>query len=346
MDSMPEAPRRRATLDSVAEVVGVSKATVSKVLNDRPGVSEATRLRVHDAVRLLDYAPTTRAPESGGRRRILVLFDTLANLYSLRMLDALLAGGHAADVEIVADVIAPLDPGPASRLEPHRIRALWQRGYAGLLVVTTQLSRDALRVCAELDLPVVSIDPPNALDPDVASVGSNNWSGAMQATEHLLGLGHRRIGFVGGLATHAGLRERRAGYRSALEAAGLDEDSALVSEDGMVSAGPEAVRMMDLVDPPTAFFVSSDPGALAVMRELARAGLRVPDDVSVVGYDDTYAALPAPVLLTTVHTPLDEIGRTALSTVLAMIEGSAPLSHHLQLATSLVVRESTAAPRG
>jgi LacI family transcriptional regulator len=102
--------------------------------------------------------------------------------------------------------------------------------------------------------------------------------------------------------------------------------------------------MLDLDDPPTAIFASSDPGAIGVISAVSRSGRRVPDDVSVVGYDDTYAELPAPVSLTTVHTPIVEIGQLALATVVGMGDGVAPVSNHLQLATSLVVRESTAAP--
>lgn len=341
---MSGVPQERATLDSVAEAVGVSKATVSKVLNERPGVGEDTRKRVIEAVERLGYAPTTRPTPADQRRRIVVLFDTLANLYSLRLLDGLIAEGQHLGVDIVPDVISPLDPGPGRPLESSRIRDLHRRGYAGLLVVTTQVATSALRLCAELEFPVVAVDPPNALDPAVASVGSNNWSGGLQATEHLVSLGHRRIGFVGGSATHAGLRERRGGYRAALEAAGIPEDPELVSEEGMGSAGWAAVRLLGLADPPTAFFVSSDPGALAVISEVSRTGRRVPTDISVVGYDDTYGELPAPVQLTTVHTPIVEIGRVALATVVAMGDGVAPVSNHLQLATSLAVRESTAPP--
>nr|WP_269328915.1 substrate-binding domain-containing protein [Kineosporia babensis] len=260
------------------------------------------------------------------------------------MLDGLVAEAQNQDVEIVPLVTSPLSPGPGRPLEPERIRDLHRRGHAGLLVVTTQLSRDLLRVCSELSFPVLAIDPVDALDQSVVSVGSNTWGGGVQATEHLLSLGHRRIGFVGGSSTHAGLRERRAGYRAALEAAGISEDPALVSEEGMAVAAEPALRMLQLPDPPTAFFASSDPGALMLVRELVRSGRRVPQDVSVVGYDDTYATLPAPAQLTSVHTPLAEVGQVALATLLRMSEGIPPVANHVQLSTSLVVRETSAPP--
>ncbi|MBT0773193.1 LacI family DNA-binding transcriptional regulator [Kineosporia sp. J2-2] len=341
---MSRGPQERATLDSIAELVGVSKATVSKVLNERPGVSEATRRRVREAFRQLGYMPTTRTPDPLGRRTVVALFDTLANLYALRMLDGLIAEAQREGFEVVPDVTSPLDPGPGALLRPERVRQMREHGHQGLLVVTTQLSDEVTRTCAEIGLPVVAIDPPNALDPAVASVGSNNWSGGYQATEHLVSLGHRRIGFVGGSAAHAGLRERRGGYRAALEEAGISEDPELVGESGMGAAGDDAARMLELPDPPTAFYASSDPGALAVLRQVTEKGLRVPEDISIVGYDDTYTSLPLPILLTTVHTPIVEIGRVAMATVVGMTQGRPPVSSHLQLATSLVVRESSAPP--
>ncbi|GAB6902667.1 LacI family DNA-binding transcriptional regulator [Kineosporia succinea] len=343
---MSGSPHERATLDSVAAITGVSKATVSKVLNDRPGVSEATRRRVREAMRELRYAPTTGRPdaETSRPRSVVALFDTLANLYALRMMDGLVAQAQEDGVEIVPLVTSPLSPGPGRPLEPERVRDLHRRGHAGLLAVTTQLSRELIGVCSELGFPVLAIDPVDALDQSVVSVGSNTWGGGVQATEHLLALGHRRIGFVGGSAAHAGLRERRAGYRAALEAAGVAEDPALVSEEGMGVAGEPALRMLALPDPPTAFFVSSDPGALMVVREVVRSGRRVPDDVSVVGYDDTYASLPAPAQLTSVHTPLAQIGQVAVTTLLRMGQGIPPVANHVQLSTSLVVRETTAPP--
>ncbi|GLY07770.1 LacI family DNA-binding transcriptional regulator [Actinoplanes sp. NBRC 101535] len=337
--------QERATLESVAQAVGVSKATVSKALNGRSGVSEATRRRVLEAIRELDYAPTTRpASGFGPRPSIVALFDTLANLYALRMLDALIARAQSQHFEVVPLVTSPLHPGPGRLLEPERVRDLHRLGHLGLLAVTTHLPQDVLQVCAELTFPVLAIDPIDALDPSVASVGSNNWSGGFQATEHLLSLGHRRIGFVGGESGHAGLRERRAGYRAALEAASIGDDPKLVSEDGMAVVVEPVLRMLQLSDPPTAFFASSDLAAMLAIRELVRLGCRVPEDVSVVGYDDTYAPLPTPTLLTTVHTPIIEVGRLAFDTLVRMSEGVPPVANHVQLSTSLTVRESTAPP--
>jgi len=331
----------RATLDTIAERLGVSKGTVSKALNNRPGVSESLRVRVRREAAESGYA----APIGPGRRSsIAVVFDTLANLYSLAMLDGMVAEAQQNEVDIVPEVLSPLSTAPAPPPTEQRILELHARGHEALIVVTTTIPQALIALCRDLGLPLVSVDSPNALDADVASVGSNNWMGGMQATRHLLELGHRRIAFVGGSAGHVGLQGRRAGYRAALEAAGLVEDPLLVSERGMLSAGRPAREMLDLADPPTAIFAASDPSALDVIRHLSRDGVRIPEDVSVIGYDDTYAMLPAPKLLTTVHTPVPEIGALAVRTVLGLRDGIAPVSHHVDLATSLVVRETTAAP--
>lgn len=336
-------PQDRPTLDSVAASLGVSKATVSKVLNGRPGVSTALRHRVQEALAEVGYARTTGGGPVG-RRSVVVVLETLANLYFLRILDGLVAEAAERDVELVLEVINPLGRSYGREITEERIRELHRRGHAGMLVVTTRFAQRSAAVCAELGFPVVAIDPTNELDASVPGVGSNAWSGGMQATEHLIALGHRRIGFVGGIASHAGFRERRSGYRAALEAAGIPEDSALVAETGIEGSGEAALAMLALPDPPTAFFCVTDPGALLVVRELTHHGISVPGDVSVIGYDDTYAAMPSPIELTTVNTPLPEIARLGLATLLGVADGVRPVSHHVQLATSLVVRETTAPP--
>lgn len=337
-------PQKRPTLDSVAASLGVSKATVSKVLNDRPGVSAALRARIQEALAEVGYERTTGPGGSGGRRSVVVVLETLANLYYLPVLDGLVAEAAARDVELVLEVINPLARSYGREITEERIRELHRRSHAGMLVVTARFPPRAAAVCAELRFPVVAIDPTNDLDASVPGVGSNAWSGGKQATEHLIGLGHRRIGFVGGIASHAGFRERRSGYRAALEAAGIPEDASLVAETGIEGSGAAALAMLELPDPPTAFFCVTDPGALLVVSQLVHHGISVPEQVSVIGYDDTYAAVPGPIELTTVSTPLSEIARLGLTTLLGISEGIAPVSHHVQLATTLVVRETTAPP--
>jgi alpha-galactosidase len=177
-----------------------------------------------------------------------------------------------------------------------------------------------------------------------ASVGATNWRGGVQATEHLLGLGHRRIAFVGASPRSTPGAERPAGFRSAMESAGLKVDPRHVipgrfnAEDGLASR--------DILlgsDRPTAVFAASDSVALGVLQVAHEVGLRVPDDLSVIGFDDSYAAVGATPPLTTVRQPLGDVGRLAMRSMMSVIGGGAPITPHIELATTLVQRGSTAA---
>ena len=174
------------------------------------------------------------------------------------------------------------------------------------------------------------------------SVGATNWRGGVQATEHLLGLGHRRLAFVGASSSSVPGVERLAGFRSALEAAGLDPNDAIVQpglfsyEDGLACMhllrGPRA---------PTAIFAASDAVALGVLEAARQVGAKVPDDLSIVGFDDTFSALAASPQLTTVKQPLMQMGRTAMQAAVASARQGARPAAPIEMATSLVVRGST-----
>ena len=193
-------------------------------------------------------------------------------------------------------------------------------------------------------LSLVVIDPVNLSNVEVSSIGATNWAGGLSATEHLIGLGHTRIAFVGGPESTACSRARLHGHRAALENAGLPFDPALVSygtftyENGFA----EAQRLLALKRPPTAVFAGCDPIAFGVIEAARLQGTSVPQDLSVVGFDDTYVAEWFSPPLTTVHQPLQEMGRAALRVLENFAAGSAPDTHHIELATHLVVRESTA----
>jgi LacI family transcriptional regulator len=333
---------RRVTLSDIAAAAGVSKATVSKILNRRGGTSAETRLRVEGVMRDLGYVAITRERSPADSRTVTVAFDNLVALYSLGVLGGLVDGAQALDVDLVTNV-TDSHLGTDIVLDRAWVRRLAAKGHSGLIVVTASIDAALVSACAQYGIPLVAVDAPNQVDASVVSIGSNHWGGGMEATRHLLDLGHRRIGFVGGDPAIPGLRERLAGYREALSTAGVDFDPELVSETGMATAASAVAPMLALADPPTAFFVTNDGDALAVVRAVHRAGRRVPEDVSVVGYDDTYSYIPSIIDLTTVHTPMHEIGKLAIETVIGMAEGRSPISSRLQLATSLVVRESSVA---
>jgi LacI family transcriptional regulator len=334
---------RRVTLTDIATTAGVSKATVSKILNRRGGTSDDTRLRVEAVMRELGYVAITRERSPAENRTVTVVFDNLVALYSLGVLGGLVDGAQALDVDLVTNV-TDSHGGTDIVLDRAWVRRLAAKGHSGLIVVTTSIDSALVSACTQYGMPLVAVDAPRQLDASIVSIGSNHWGGGMDATRHLLELGHRRIGFLGGDAEVPGLRERLAGYREALAAADVEYDPALVSEAGMGSAAATVPTMLDTEHPPTAFFVTNDGDALAVVRAVHLSGRRVPEDISVVGYDDTYSFIPSLIELTTVHTPMHEIGKLALETVIGLAEGKRPISSRLQLATNLVVRESSIAP--
>lgn len=342
----------RATLEAVARAAGVSKATVSKVLNGRPGVSAETRAHVRRVLLGVGYTPTTgprgSAPQVGALQAV---FSQLFTPYSMHILDGVLAGARDLGVEVVTSVPRPRAGAQASGEEPARTGVAWieelsARGRAGLIVVTSDLTAEEIAACDRLGLGLVVVDPRNPLDENVVSVGATNWAGGVQATEHLLSLGHRRIAYAGGPDRSVPARERLHGYREALETAGVAVDPALtLHEDYTAEAGRRmAETLLDRDDPPTAVFAGSDLIAMGVFQAARARGLTVPASLSVVGFDNTYGAPWTDPPLTTINQPLLDMGRVATRTVLQLARDETPDSHHVQLATRLVVRESTARP--
>jgi len=213
-----------------------------------------------------------------------------------------------------------------------------------VIAVTSELTTDYLDALERVKVAIVVVDPLNLPRADVTSVGSTNFAGGFEAARHLLSLGHRRIGYVGGPATAACNQARMAGFRAAAEAAGAAVDPDLLTSGRFVFengvAGGSA--LLDLPEPPTAIFAGSDEMALGVIEAARERDLRVPKDLSVVGFDDTQLARMASPPLTTVRQPLWEMGGVALRTALRLAAGETIESHHVELATRLVVRGSTA----
>jgi LacI family transcriptional regulator len=230
--SAPGARRpKRATLRVVAHAAGVSTATASKVLNQRPDVAEATRRRVEAALREHGYEPTTGPRGPGADQVVSVVFDTLENPYSTQVQRGVLAAAQELGMDIAVEELCPVDSTrvdePGARLTPAWIRAAARRRRFGVLTVALALRPPQVRAFARAGLPLVAIDPLNP-DDSVISVSSTNFTGGVQAAAHLAELGHRRIALAGGPSDSVTGRERDHGYRSALETAGLVADEALM----------------------------------------------------------------------------------------------------------------------
>lgn len=339
-EKQPVTKARRATLSEVAARAGVSVGTVSKVLNLRPDVSEETRQRVMEAAKALDYSPTTF--RSDVRDPVVdIVFDSIVNPYSTQILEGVIAAGTELGVDVVVRII-PRDAEDDAGWG-REVRA---KGRTGIIVVTSQMTSQHLRALARASVPLVVVDPINFGRPDIVSVGATNWAGGLEAAGHLIDLGHERVGFIGGPRASGSNQERYHGFRAALETAGLELDPALTSWGLFTyeSGRDLAIKQLSLPHPPTAIFAGSDTIALGVIEAARSLDLAVPDQLSVVGFDDTRLASWSSPQLTTVRQPLEAMGRMALRTVLQLHDGQALDSKHIQLSTSLEVRDSTAAP--
>lgn len=324
--------QNRATLKMVAAAAGVSTPTVSKVLNGRTDVAPQTRARVEQVLREQDYTPQLR---HSGVRSVELVFGDFQNPYFAEILHGVIEAAAQGGIDVVVD--RPLDDGVkwANRLS--------QRGREGAIVVTSELTRQHLAAFAAAGRSVVVIDPVTP-KVDTNSIGATNWAGAVSATRHLIDLGHTRIAFLGGPTITAPGLARLSGYRAAMDDAGITLDPQLISAGQFdYASGFERCKMaLDLATPPTAIFAAADPIAFGAIEAARLHGLTVPDDLSVVGFDDTFVASWSSPPLTTIHQPLQEMGRAAVRVMQSFAAGSAPDTHHVELATHLVVRGTTA----
>ncbi|WP_026556348.1 LacI family DNA-binding transcriptional regulator [Arthrobacter sp. 35W] len=339
-------PAAKPVLATVAALAGVSAPTVSKVINGRDDVAAGTRARVQAALEELGYeSPVQRRAKSHGPAMVDLVIDGLNNQYALEVLTGLLDFAASEDVEVVVSNVTPAKLHSANHEEWAQRMA--DAGRKGLILVTSEITAKALSSFSRRNIPVVVIDPLNPPRSGIVSVGATNWAGGKAAAEHLIGLGHRRIAFLGGPNAAECNVARLHGYLAALMSHGIESipDYVLM---GQFSAGfgvEGTRRLLALDEPPTAIFAASDATALGVLDEARRQGVRVPDDLSLVGFDGTALTEQTLPRLTAVAQPLFEMGRAALRSVLRLANGEVLDADHVELATELVVRDSTAAPR-
>ncbi|AKH80943.1 LacI family transcriptional regulator [Streptomyces sp. CNQ-509] len=334
-----EEPQATATLAAIAEAAGVSASTVSKVLNGRSDVSPGTRARVQDLLREHGYRR-----RGGGARQAPLLDLVFHELESAWAMEVIRGVENIARAERLGVVLSE----SAGRLTPGQtwVEDVLARRPAGVVLVLSDLSSDQRAQFTGRGIPFAVLDPAGDLAEDVPSIGATNWQGGLAATRHLVGLGHRRIGVVGGPPEMMCSRARIDGYRAALGVAGLPVDPELIREgDFHHEAGYAAGReLLALRDRPTAVFTGNDLQALGLYEAARELGLRIPDDLSVVGFDDLPIARWIGPPLTTVRQPLTEMAEAAARLVLDIGRGHEPVTRRVELATSLVTRNSTAPP--
>ncbi|HSS36662.1 MAG TPA: LacI family DNA-binding transcriptional regulator [Patescibacteria group bacterium] len=329
----------RPTIALIAREAGVSVPTVSKVINGRSDVALETRRRVEAIIAERGYHRLGRST-----RRAPLLELVFHELESEWALELVMGVEQVAREHHLAVVIT----------EMHGRRTLgrgWLEGVldrrpTGVIAVFSDLSESMRAQLRTRDIPFVVVDPTGEPMHDTPSVGATNWNGGLAATRHLLAQGHRRVGVITGPREILCSRARLDGYRAAMDAAGVAVDPELIRYgDFHVESGVQHSRaMLSLADPPTAIFAGNDLMALGVYQAAREARLHIPEDLSVVGFDDLPVAEWVGPPLTTVRQPLAEMAVSAARLVLSLAAGDRPTQTRVELATELVVRESTAPP--
>ena len=336
---------KRMTIREIADLAGVSIATVSRVLNGRDDVADETRDAVRRVIREHGYTANRNARGLSAGRTGLV--GVLVPLVFPAYFAEILAGAAEALYEQEMRVVLSPTQHEHAREVSLLDRLMHGGATDGALIVLPGESSEELERALDAGYPFVVVDPLMPLDDRIPSVSAAHMSGADQAMRHLLSLGHRHIGAITGPPGWVATEDRRRGYRAALAAAGIPFDPALeVEADFEITDGEEAAQtLLGIRNPPTAVFAFNDNIAIGTMRAARERGLRIPEDVSIVGFDDVEHASIVTPSLTTVRQPLAEMGRTAVSLLVRLLEHQSVETLSIQLATRLVVRESTAPPR-
>jgi DNA-binding LacI/PurR family transcriptional regulator len=337
-----KSPRPRAVvMADVAKLAGVSLQTVSRVINDSPHVRMATRERVQDAMRKLEYRPNpvARALVTGRSRTLgVVSFDT--TLYGpASTLFGIERAAHDAGYFVSIVSLTSLTPSSVvSAVE--RLRA---QGVDGILVIAPQESATQALLHLPEDVPIVAAEA--GPDDTVPRVAVDQIAGARLATAHLLDLGHRTVWHISGPPDWLEAQDRVDGWRATLEAAGAPAPPVLVG-DWSARAGHELGGELAANLDVTAVFVANDQMALGLLRSLHEAGRRIPGDISIVGFDDIPEAAYFTPPLTTVRQNFNEMGRRSLLLLLEQIESGVRTPEREIVTPELIVRASTTAAAG
>jgi LacI family transcriptional regulator len=334
------------TLAHVARMAGVSKMTVSNVINNKPGMSEDTRVRVLEVIEQSGYVANSAARALAGQSMNLigVIVPQFDSAYLSEIIIGASSAAEAAGFDLAIFTTS-------NNIKRERERATLLRSFAdGVLLVMPVADEHQIFVGA---VPVVTI---NANGP--YTVQSNNISGGRLAAQHLLDLGHRQIGVVGFpretqvrqqnvlYVPREDVLERQKSFLQTLRVAGVGVTSAYQTECDLsdVQAEAPALALLTLPEPPTAIFAISDELAFGVLRAAHSLGLRVPEDVSVIGFDDVPLAQSSRPALTTVRQPLRAMGAAAAQLVSDLARGIIPAEAHPCFPTELMIRDSTAPP--
>lgn len=332
-------PVPRTLIWDVAREAGVSIATVSRALNGKTDVASLTRERILRIAQERGYISNQHARALLGRRTIGFAVPQVHSLYFAEILQ-----GAVEALEAYEACLLVCPTGYRSEREQSLLQRLLRDRVDGALLVLPAESNLQLVHLQQRGSPFVIIDPTYPVSEQLLVVAATNMAGARQATEHLLASGHRRIGTITGPATWCATIDRLAGYRAVLTGAGLSIDPALsLASDFTAEGGLRAARrLLALPEPPTAVFAFNDEMAVGTLQAARERGLRVPEDLSIIGFDDASFASYTTPALTTVRQPLRELGQAGVDLLFRQLRGQVVEARRIELSTRLIVRASTA----
>jgi DNA-binding LacI/PurR family transcriptional regulator len=328
-------PGEAVTIARIAELAGVSVPTVSKVVNGHAQVGAETRARVEAVIHRHGFQRRRRPAASSAH--VELVFHELEGAYAMEII----RGAQAVAGEHGMAVALSLHGGATTGRS--WIDEVLSRRPTCVIAVFCGLSESQHRQFKTRGIPLVVLDPTGEPAHAAVSVGASNWTGGLTATRHLLELGHRRIAAITGPARVLCSRARLDGHRAAMDAAGVAIDPELIyegdfhAEDGL----EHGRRLLNRPDPPTAIVTGNDLQAFGVCQAAAETGLRIPRDLSVVGFDDLPMAQWSSPPLTTIRQPLAEMAAAAAATAISLARGQQPQQHRIEFATRLVTRAST-----
>jgi DNA-binding LacI/PurR family transcriptional regulator len=338
----PYSGQKLASIKDIARIAGVSHSTVSRAMQNSPLVNRATLEEIQKIAREIGYSASAvaRGLVTRKTRTIGVVVTAVTDPWVGEVLSAieLAAADHGYAV-----FLADSNADPAR--EKSVVQSFAERRVDGIVVTSSRVGALHTPMLSQMMVPIVLINNQHPGE-FVHSVMIENVQASREATAHLIGLGHRRIAYVGDRYGHQSDAERFAGYREALKKAAVPFLAELVTHgDGKAEGGITAMdQLLKLTVPPTAVFCYNDMTALGALRAICAHGLRVPADISLVGFDDLFFAPYMQPPLTTVRQPRRKMGRLALESLLKLMSGEEP-AEPIRVPAELIVRESTAAPQ-
>jgi LacI family transcriptional regulator len=334
----------KPTINDVARLAGVSKKTVSRVINRSPLLNSDTRAKVEAVIADLGYVPNVQARALALRRNFLLglIHDNPNAQMVMNVQAGILEAIRDTEFELI---VRPIDRGSSTMLADVRNFLERQRLYGVLILPPVSENEMLADLCRELDIRYVRMGS-TALDTPEHTVASNDCDVVTEAVNHLISLGHRRIGLIAGPHGFRSARERRKGFENALSAAGIKLPRSLIADGNYTFESGQAAadRLLDLSPRPTAIFASNDEMAAAAMHAARRRGMEIPKDLSIIGFDDTAIASHIWPPMTTVHWPIITMGRSAALKLLTDFFGDELAVEEPSLFPSTLIHRASVAP--